>query len=206
MEYDTTLDKPIRTGFDFLPSVAASWEMGGIGNAGLPGGDGLENDIYWRNPTTGQNVVWYMEYDSGSAQPVRTDFDSLPSVATAWDIVGIGDAGLVGGDALVNDIYFRNSGTGQNVVWYMEYDSGSAQPVRTDFDFINSVATPWDIRGISDAGLPSGDALVNDIYFRNSGTGQNLVWYMEYDSGSAQPLRTGFDSLPSVAAPWEMFA
>ena len=71
-------------------------------------GDG-KPDILWRNPQTGENVVWYMNGAN------LTSFVYLTPVPPPWQIVGAGD---FNGDGKP-DILWRNTATGENVVWYM---------------------------------------------------------------------------------------
>jgi len=122
-------------------------------------GDG-KTDILWRNKTTGQNVVWFM---NGA---VYSNYAELLQVGdTNWEIVGTGD---FNGDGKT-DILWRNKTTGQNVVWYM---NGA---VRSGYSYIDTVAdTNWQIVGTGDF---NGDGKT-DILWRNKTTGQNIVWYM----------------------------
>ena len=72
-------------------------------------GDG-KTDIVWRNKSTGQNVVWFMD---GTTHSNSAELLQVPD--TNWEIVGAGD---FNGDGKT-DILWRNKSTGQNVVWYM---------------------------------------------------------------------------------------
>ena len=40
-----------------LETVTLDWKMSGIGDFNKDGNP----DILWRNPSTGENLVWYME-------------------------------------------------------------------------------------------------------------------------------------------------
>ncbi|OPY69632.1 MAG: Beta-propeller repeat protein [Syntrophorhabdus sp. PtaU1.Bin002] len=68
-----------------------------------------------------------------------------------------------------SDILWRNTATGQNLVWYMN------GVVRTGSVFLTTVTDQnWKMVGTNDFnndGKP-------DILWRNTATGQNLVWYM----------------------------
>ena len=72
-------------------------------------GDG-KTDILWRNKSTGQNIVWYM---NGATYSSYAGFMQVAD--SNWQIVGTGD---FNGDGKT-DILWRNKTTGQNVVWYM---------------------------------------------------------------------------------------
>ena len=120
--------------------------------------------ILWRNPTTGQNIAWFMDgvNITGSA--------NLSTVAGAsWNIVSRGDFNNDGKP----DIFWRNPTTGQNIVWYMDgstiLGSGTINPI-TD--------QSWIVAGTGDF---NGDGKT-DILWRNTTSGgsggQNLVWYM----------------------------
>ena len=72
-------------------------------------GDG-KADILWRNTSTGQNAVWYMD---GVTLSGIGDLPALPNPDYA--IVGTGD---FNGDGKT-DILWRNTTTRANAVWYM---------------------------------------------------------------------------------------
>ncbi len=81
-------------------------------------------------------------------------------------------------------IFWRNSVTGQNAVWYMDgatFLSGALLPSMTDLN--------WTIVGVADF---NGDTKP-DLVWRNSVTGQNAVWYMDgltFLSGALLPSMT----------------
>ncbi len=134
-------------------------------------------DILWRNTSTGQNAVLYMN-------GVRaTGADFLPAVADPnWTIAGVDDFNGDGDP----DILWRNASSGQNAVWYMN------GVTVTGVDFLPDVADPnWTIAGVGDFN-GDGDP---DILWRNASSGQNAVWYMN------GVTVTGEDLLPDVADP-----
>ena len=67
-------------------------------------------DILWRNYSTGQNVVWYMN----GIKYVSTSY--LKSGAIGWYIASTGDFNNDGN----TDILWRNYTTGVNGYWLME--------------------------------------------------------------------------------------
>ena len=82
-----------------------------------------------------------------------------------WHIVGTGD---FNGDGNL-DILWRNTATGQNVLWYL---NGTTI---TGYDFLPWVTDlNWMIVG---TGNFNSDGKV-DILWRNAATGENAVWYM----------------------------
>jgi hypothetical protein len=73
-------------------------------------GDG-KTDILWRNASTGENAVWYLD----GVNWLNTGW--LPTVGDqAWTIAGAGD---FNGDGKM-DILWRNASTGENAVWYLD--------------------------------------------------------------------------------------
>jgi hypothetical protein len=102
------MDGVTRTGWSYIePAVSdLNWEIVGTGDFNSDG----KTDILWRNKSTGQNVVWFMDgvaYGSYAWLLEVTDLN--------WEIVGTDDFNADG----KTDILWRNKSTGQNVVWLM---------------------------------------------------------------------------------------
>ena len=68
-------------------------------------------DILWRNASTGQNYVFFM--DGATLLPVS---GFIAGVGAPWEVKGIGD---FNGDGKA-DILWRNATTGQNYVFFMD--------------------------------------------------------------------------------------
>jgi len=120
-----------------------------------------KTDILWRNKSTGQNVVWFMNGTTYS------NYAELMQVTdTNWQIVGTGD---FNGDGKT-DVLWRNTSTGQNVVWLMDGVNYGGYVWRLEVADLN-----WEIVGTADF---NGDGKT-DILWRNKGTGQNVVWLMD---------------------------
>jgi len=121
-----------------------------------------KTDILWRNKTTGQNVVWFMDVVARSGWswiiPQVTD--------TNWEIVGTGD---FNGDGKT-DILWRNKSTGENEVWFMD-----GTTFKNWAPILQVTDTNWQIVGTGDF---NSDGKV-DILWRNKSTGQNGVWLMD---------------------------
>jgi cysteine-rich repeat protein len=123
------------------------------GNAGDFNDDG-KSDVFWRNTSTGSNVVWR---SASSATP-----QAVTGVTSqAWKVVGIGD---FNGDGK-SDVFWRNTSTGSNVVW-RSASSATQQAVAA----VTSQA--WKVVGIGDF---NGDGK-SDVFWRNTSTGSNVVW------------------------------
>ncbi len=141
------------------------------------------SDLLWRNASTGQNVLWYLNGVAFLSQV------SLPTVADpAWAIAAVAD---MDGDAQP-DVVWRNTTTGTNVVWLMNgatFASQAVLPVVPD--------TFWEIVAAADF---NGDAKL-DLVWRNRVTGQNVVWFLDGTTFLSQAL------LPAVPdTSWEIVA
>jgi hypothetical protein len=140
-----------------LTTVAGSqWTI--VGRADF-NNDG-KTDILWRNTTTGDNTVWFMD---------GTSFVSAGSIFSVadpnWVIAGIAD---FNSDSRP-DLLWRNVKTGDNTVWLL---NGTA------------VANAVSIPSVTDrswhavaAGDLTGDG-ISDILWRNHRTGAISVWEM----------------------------
>ena len=147
-----------------------------------------EIDLLWRNQRTGENGLWLMDYDPTTGAYDRTDtivVESQPN--SQWVIGGSGD---FNGDG-EEDILWRNYQTGDNGVWFMDYD-----PLTGAYNRLASVTidpqsnTAWYIAGTAD--LNQDNNL--DILWRNNETGDNGVWFMDGTSGG-----TDSDALERLA-------
>jgi len=118
-------------------------------------------DILWRNISTGQNRVWYMDGNIKIGEAAV-----LPSVANLnWQIVGTGDFNTDG----QRDILWRNTLTGSVGAWYMNGIT------RLGYGFTSTLFDQnWQIVGTGDF---NGDGKP-DILWRNTSTGSVGVWYM----------------------------
>lgn len=207
-----------------LPSVAdGDWTIGG-GDSRVAGDDWNRDgrdDALWLDSQTGRGLLWYMNGGtitddnsiSNLGQQVRglvavEDFDGqrgvdflqrnedtgavtvtlrvagssnflearrgeistidLPAVSdAAWQIAGVAD---FNGDESP-DILWRNTGTGENVVWLLNrgHFAGSLSLPAAD--------AAWEIQAVR-----SNDAAdTADVHWRNTSTGQNVVWTMQND-------------------------
>lgn len=120
-------------------------------------GDGYP-DLLWRNVATGENFILYMQGTSvaaGSGLITRVSEQQ-------WQIVAVRDFNADGRD----DIYWRNSMSGQNALWLM-----NGLQVGTLSYVYNEPAAVWKIVNSGDY---NGDGRA-DLFWRNTSTGQNFV-------------------------------
>lgn len=152
-----------QIGGDFLPPVPNSaWTIEGIGDYD---GDG-QDDLVWRNGTTGQNSVWLMD---GTQRVGTVALDTL--TGAGWQIQGVGS--FQTNSIVSSDLIWRNQTTGQNVIWQMNGTNRSGS-IRLD-----TVANPaWEIAGAGDF---DGDGQNNDLVWRNYENGRNMVWFVNPD-------------------------
>jgi uncharacterized delta-60 repeat protein len=118
-------------------------------------------DILWRNASTGDNYVWYL--DGVTVQ----GGGNLPTVADQnWNVVGVADFN----NDDKPDILWRNAAMGANYVWYLDGVAvlgGGSLPTVADQN--------WKVAGVSNFNNDSKP----DILWRNAATGDNYVWYMD---------------------------
>ena len=117
-------------------------------------------DILWRNQSSGDDIVWFMNGTTLSGGAVLT---SVPD--TNWKIGGVAD---LNGDGK-SDIVWRNQATGDNVVWFMDGTTLTGGAVLMPISDTN-----WEIGATGDF---NNDAR-RDILWRNRATGDNIVWFM----------------------------
>jgi FtsP/CotA-like multicopper oxidase with cupredoxin domain len=172
------MDGKIRLGqAPLLPIVAdQDWKIVDTGDFNSDG----KTDILWRNITTGQNRVWYMNNILYSGSGVITA-DADP----ASTIVGTGD---FNGDGKP-DILWRNTSTLAVTVWYMN----GVNVVGSDTN-LSEVDPTWEIVGVGDFN----NDIKPDILWRNSVSGDNRVWYMD---GMIKLGEAVSPLLPTIADP-----
>ncbi len=122
-------------------------------------GDG-KPDILWRNLTTGQNFVWYMDGKQKIGHKAFTITRDL-----SWEVAGTGDFDNDGNP----DILWRNYANGQNVIWYMNGVN------KVKYEYMTKVSDPnWQIAATGDFN----DDGKCDVLWRNYSNGKNIIWYM----------------------------
>jgi murein tripeptide amidase MpaA len=111
-------------------------------------------DVFWRNASTGQNVIW-----RAANNTTATAVATVP--VGGWKIVAQGD---FDGDGR-SDVFWRNTSDGRNVIWRM----GNAQLPQAVAAVTNMA---WSVAGAGDF---DGDGR-SDVLWRNTSTGQNVIW------------------------------
>ncbi len=173
------------------------WDLAGLGDFD---GDG-DSDILWRHRGNGQVFLWFLD------GPQRVGTGSPGSAnPTDWAIAGIGDFDALASTATsTDDILWRNTVTGQTIVWLMDgaqrigYGSPGTVPVGN-----------WTVAEVGDF---DGDSRA-DILWRNTASGQVYMWFINgtqrvggASAGSANPndwliLGVGdFDADDTTASP-----
>ena len=142
-------------------------------------GDG-KADLLWRNYTTGENYVWFM---NGTATIGGASL--LPIADVRWRIEGTADFNNDG----KTDILWRHTTTGENYIWLM---NGTTMSGGASLNRLSNLG--WRVGGIGDLNADGKP----DIVWRHSTTGENYVWIM---NGVSQ---AGGASLPVVGSAWEM--
>lgn len=139
-------------------SVAGDqWVIAGIGDFNSD----TKPDLLWRNTKTGDNVVWVL---NGTTV---TDAVQLPAVTDrSWLPAAVGD---LTGDTKP-DILWRNQLTGALSIWELNGTTYlTARALSAGVADVN-----WQVADLADF---TGDGR-NDIIWRNTLTGQNLIWQM----------------------------
>ncbi len=126
------------------------------------------SDVYWRNTTTGQCLVWYMQ----GLLPSRTAI--VYTAPAEWKTIGAGD---FNGDG-VSDVLWHNSTTGE--VYVHRMSSTGINPTGTGS--LGRVADlNWEIVATGDF---NGDSK-SDLFWRNKVSGGNIVWTIDGTSVSS---------------------
>jgi hypothetical protein len=120
----------------------------------------LKTDVLWRNKSTGDVDMWFMN----GATIVGAQF-VLDVSDPNWQIIGTGD---FNGDGKA-DVLWRNQANGAIVIWLMNGASLAGSGL------VYTISDPnWQVAGISDF---NGDGEA-DILWRNKSTGTTVLWLM----------------------------
>ena len=143
-------------------------------------GDG-HPDLLWRNTTTGDTGLWYMNGNQILA------YSSIGVIAQEWQVAGTGD---FNGDGHP-DLLWRNTVTGDTGLWLMNGNQILA------YSSIGAIAAEWKVAGIADF---NGDGHP-DLLWRNTITGDTGLWYM---TGSQGNQILAYSSIGAIAQEWQV--
>jgi Pectate lyase superfamily protein len=146
---------------DFITQVTdLDWYVGGVADLD---GDGVTDDLVWRNNRTLENSMWFMQ----GKQIARSVYFANGVIGAGWRIEGAGD---FNGDRK-GDLVWRNYQTGENSVWFMN------EAVRTGATFLTSVGDlDWKINAVTDM---DNDGKTDDLVWRNTRTFEQSMWFMD---------------------------
>ena len=161
----------------------ADWQVAATGDFN---GDGRV-DILWRSTSTGAIADWLGTASGGFA---GNGANSTSSIATAWQVAGIGD---FNGDGR-SDILWRNPTTGQIADWLGTANGGFAG---NGAHSANAISIAWAVAGIGDF---NGDGF-SDILWRNTTTGRIADWLGTPNGGFTG---NGANSGSGVSASWRV--
>ena len=136
-----------------------NWQIVGMGDFD---GDGRA-DILWRNSSTGDDYVFFMD-----GVTVKAGSNYTNGVADqSWQVAGVGD---FDGDRRA-DILWRNGSTGDDYIFLMD-----GTTVKAGSGYTNGVPDQaWQVAGVGDF---DGDGRA-DILWRNSSTGEDYLFFMD---------------------------
>jgi uncharacterized delta-60 repeat protein len=182
---------------------ALAWFMGGTNGTTLLGGDIFtttmtdqnwqivssgdfnrdgKDDLLWRNASTGRNLVWFMNGVTKTGEKAIIDSQGADILVQGndWEIKGSADFNKDG----YIDLLWRNKVSGDNVVWNLTGADGTTAPSTSSIG--PSFTSGWDIRAINDFNR---DGNV-DIVWRNSVSGNNVIWYLGGATGTVYQSET----------------
>jgi hypothetical protein len=138
-----------------------NWKMAGTGDFNADG----KPDIAWRHQVAGQIVVWFM---NGTVLTSGT-FTTPSTFNTAYDLVGVADFSSPSDGK--PDFLWRNQTTGDNLVWFMNGTTMIGSQTTTSLPDAG-----WRASATGDYSVPADG--FNDIVWRHSTSGQNVMWFM----------------------------
>jgi hypothetical protein len=157
-----------------LDVFGPNWKIEGVGDLD---GDGLEDDLIWRNYKTYQNAAWLTEQRNGQTTVVGGN--PLPEVPyDNFLLQGLGD---FDGDDKRDDLIWFNPKSTSISVWFLDKnENNSITPTGSTRITVGGAMGPgWEIAGVGSFDGDDGDPTQNDILWRNYLTGQTVVWLMD---------------------------
>ena len=163
------------------PGVETTWTAIGTGDIT---GDAI-SDVVWFEPASGQVAIWIM---GGPSTIASTTFPASVGAGSGWQIQGVGD---MDGDSFA-DILWRNTSTGEVLVWYMKSNGTIDQAIS-----YGVIPTSYQIRGLADV---DGDWIKDIVWFQPS-TGQVVLWKMN-PGGS---FTASFPASVGAGSGWDIY-
>jgi RHS repeat-associated protein len=159
---------------DLRPVTDPNWTLAATGDFD---GDG-KLDVLWRNATTGDNYIWFLDGTTIKATEGYTRNVAGPD----WTLAATGDFD----DDGKTDFVWRNTVNGDNYLWFMD-----SLAIKSTEGYIRTVAPAWTLMG---AGDTDGDGK-GDLVWRNTTTGEMYLYPMDGLNIKATegPMRTSAD-------------
>ncbi len=153
-------DLLIQDGTGQAQSRQRQWIIGATGDVD---GDG-STDIVWRNTTSGEVVLWFM---NGSTVSKETDLLAPGvSVGADWKIVGFSNADNQRG----NDLLWRNSNSNNLAIWTL-----SRNGLEAGTRILNEIIPQeWQVIAYKDFNRDG----ISDFLWQNKSTAQVALWKM----------------------------
>ena len=158
-------------------SRPSQWIVGAIGDFD---GD-RSTDIMWRNTVSGEVLLWFMNYSSGTSpnlkpsMTVAKEVSVAASVSSDWIVAGTANAdGKFG-----QDILWRNTSTDQISIYALSRNG--LEPGSGILSQINPVPQNWKIVAYKDFNSDG----IADIVWRSEATAEFAVWKMASDLSRA---------------------
>ena len=183
--------------------VITTWtDVGGSGNVGYAvldsrtragdfGGNGRA-DLFWRNSTTGENIVWWMNGNQiGSAA-----FTSQGAVLSSYWRATAGASDFDNNGR--NDVLWRGNG-GELIIWGMQDQTVTSANYITYNGSQVSLDNYWTVGGTGNfGGLPT-----SDIFWRGAG-GELVLWDMNGTAINQASYVTNGGSAVSLDSYWSV--
>jgi uncharacterized protein YkwD len=151
----------------FSQSLASErWRIDGIGDFD---GDGCADDVFWRQSGSGSNSIWFNDVTASGVE-TRGGKPLVQVPDLQWRMQGVGDFDQ---DGLRDDLVWFNPASKDVSVWYLN----NGQPTHSSrFNVGSSLGDGWLLGGI---GQFDSQGAHDDILWRNTITGDNLIWFMD---------------------------
>jgi ketosteroid isomerase-like protein len=171
----------VRQGLALEPAVLdGNWQIAAAADMDRDG----STDLIWRNNSSGQNLVWFMD---GTSFRSWAPLASVPDLG--WRLRG---AGQVDNDAAPDLVWRRDSG--EVVVWFMGGEDGT-QLLR--HASLPTVAPTWSLSAVGDIDADG----YADLIWRNGVGTETIAWFMR-----GEVLDAWAEVGPRVGAGWSLVA